>query len=367
MSWSYWIVDTRTGVKQLPLQPASGSWGRQLNGDKQGRHTFNLSTSKLTRAQWRALTVPLARTLVVSWAGVAWYAGMITARPFDMDSSTLTLEHADIRSIFADRYPFGAGSYAGGTLVCTNRSWRAIVARVVQRGLDGPGGIYSLPIVLPSTSEAENPHSKTYHNYNFTTVYDALADLQKTEGGPDTDFEPRWNANGDLEWLLRVGSPTAPALTGGVVEFNMTAAQKALTGVTVGENSAKQVTGVFGIGQGSEEDMIVGSVGNPEEAATIPARDITESHKTAETEAAAAQFAAASIAVLQHPTNQWDFTIVLGELNGTQVAALRLGATLRLYYKGHMWIEDGWHDLRLVGFTGDMTDRIKVEVQLVRG
>ena len=361
MSWTYEIVDTRSGVRQSRVFPASGSWKRVLNGSGSGQHTFQLGDRAMTRESWRALTNPWTRTLVVCRNGLPVYAGLITSRPYDYDTTTLTVHHSDIRFLLSSRFPFGVTSYHGGTLVCTSLSLRSIAGRVVQAGLLGPRDTYPLPIVLPTLTEVGSV-SRTYDAWNFQTVADALDDLQKTDGGPDIDFEPRWSTTGTLEYVMRTGTPATPLLGGNLFDFNMAGTEPPLTGVGVLEDGSAQVSGVFILGQGSEADMIVGGIpAGTELPGIIPARDVTQAFKTVTTEAAAGAMAVAASAALYGLTKQWDFKMVAND--AVPIESLRLGSTLRLNFLNDPWIADGWSSLRLIGLSGDMSETVTPIVQ----
>lgn len=372
-SWSYWICDTRTGVKQLQVFPSGGPFGRTLNAAGQGgSNTFQLGDRKLSREQWKDLTTPWRRELVRCWDDHPVYSGVITGRPYNRDTQTLTVNHADVRALLAKRYPFGVNSYYAdgvaappGKLVLTNLSLRAIAANVVQQGMVGPHPIYSLPIVLPSLTEA-GPYSRTYFNYNFTTVPSALQELQDVDGGPDIDFAPRWSSSDTLEWVMRTGTPTAPALTGGTFEFNLTSKNCPLTHVGVDEDGSKQVNGMFTIGKGSEEDMRVSGRGIGDYGETVfPALDGTQPLKDIDDLGVLLGHSIAAINVQQDPTKQWEMSLLASGYPGLN--ALTLGSTLRVYSKGDPWIDDGWTSLRLIGFSGDATETIALDVQPIGG
>jgi len=356
-AYEYWFCDTVTGVKQLRVVPSSGAWSRVLNGAGSGSHTFQLGDRKLPRSSWRSLTSPWARTLVVARGGKVVYAGLVKSLQWDAATKTLTVNHADVRTILGDRYPFGVTSYHGGTLVVTGKSFGAAAAMVVGAGLIGPRPIFALPIVLPSTATS-GTYSHTYNAYNFTTVADALTDIQKL--GPDIDFEPRWSSSDTLEWVMRVG---ANLLTGGAFDFPMNAGKPALTGVKNMLDASQQVTGVYAIGQGSGEDMIVGGIpAGTEQAAIIPARETTQPYKESKTEAEASGYAVAATNALHEATSQWSFSYIIND-DIAPVENLQLGSTLRLYYDDDEWIYDGWQTVRLTGLSGDMTETVTPTVQ----
>lgn len=365
MVWSYWFVNTITGEKQLQVEPAGGSFGRVLNAAGSGSHVFKLGDRRLPRQRWWELTEPWARTLVQCWDDVPVYAGLITGRPYSRDSQTLTVTHTDIRSLFLDRYPFGVASYwadelnrVPGKLTITNKSIVAALAKVLEQGMLGPVGAadYTLPVVLPSTGTAGS-FSRTFENFNFQNVADIMAELQEMDGGPDVEFAPRWSSSGRLEWVLRAG-----ALTGGTFEWHLEAEQSPVSSFTVAEDALKQVTGTFGVGQGSGADMIVG--GTPGVAtAAIPARDVIVKWQNVPTDAEASSLAKEHVAAHRDPTVQPALKVLASTVDPT---TLILGSTIRTYDLDDPWLPDGWTDQRLIGVSGGVGEEIVLTVQGVR-
>lgn len=368
--YSYHVYDTATGVPQFPMSPSAGSWAREIGVAAGAQsHTFQLADGDpgryLDRATWRALTVPWNRTLTVERGGAVIYAGLITGRPYDFDNKVLTLKHSDIWTILRDRFPFGTGSYAGGTFEASGLSWRAIAGRIVQRALTGPRPIYALPIVLPDLNEAGTKSLKI-ENFHFQTAYDALMDIQSTDGGPEIDFQPRKNAStGNLEYLMRVGSTAAPRLTGHMAEFHMSAAKRQLTGVSIDEDALKQLTGVFVVGEGSEVDMVVGGlpVGS-EPTPQIIARDSRIDRKHLKTAPEAASVAIAATAALIGTATQTAVEYVV-DPEIADVQDLVLGSTFRLHYRDDFFIPDGYTDLRMIGLSGGMSEIVKPTLRAV--
>jgi len=314
MSWSYWICDTETGTKRVPVEPAVlPSFGHRLSGGVSGQTTqFQLADGAVLNDV--TLTRPWANTLVICWMNVPRYAGLITMDSFDESTQTLTLTHMDIESFLRDvRYPYGTGSYWAdeanhipGSLTITSKSVRAAVGKLVEQSILGPSAIYSLPIVLPSLSEAGS-FSKTIDFYNFETLGDHLENFRAL--GYDIEFEPRWSSGGALEWLLRVGTDASPSLVGDVVEYNQTvAADRRLTNVTYTRDGTNQMTGQFGVGTGSEVLKRVGGDGI-DGAATIPARDFVEYYPNETDEDVLAAYGLAAVQANEAPTIQWEFSM----------------------------------------------------------
>jgi hypothetical protein len=367
--WSYDIVDTRTGALQSPVFPSSGSWNRVLNDVGSGSHTFPNAMPLASRASYRALLQPWARTLVVSLFmdsfGItkkAVYAGMIQSRSFDFNTGELTIEHADVRSLFSRRYTFGTNGYSGDTadnkLELTNKTLASIAPWIVTAGtVLGYASNYLLPMTLTEGGSA-GTDSRTYFDYNFTTVEAGLTEVQDL--GPDTDFPPVWVSSG-IQWQMRCGTPSVPRLSGPSFDWVMTSAAPGIFNLKVTEDATKQATASFAIGIGSEVDM---KVATSRVASSLPALERSTSYKGADQGQAVLQaHADADLAAYKNPTEQWSFSM----LASSRPESIVLGSTHRLYFRDHGWVDDGWHDLRVIGFSADMTDKISFSVQPIGG
>jgi hypothetical protein len=368
--WSFWFCDTVTGVRQLQVFPSEGSWSVLLNAGGDGSHKFKLGERRLPRETWRALTTPWARTLVQCWNGIPRYAGVVTGRPYDRATQTLDVQHADVRTMFLKRYPFGTAGYWAnealripGTLTITGKSLRAAVGLVLQAGLTGPAGgaPYGLPIVLPSLTEA-GTFSKVYENFNFKKVSEIIGELQDMDGGPDIDFTPRWSTTGALEWVARIGSPAVPALTGNTLEWHMETRKPVVSAGSMGEDALKQITGVYGVGRGTGPDIIVGGTVGAAVAA-IPARDDHVKWDNADTIAEATSFARERLAANKYPTTEPKLKVRASHVDPN---TLVLGSAIRLHDKNDPWLPDGWTDYRLLGASGGVDEDIALIVQGVR-
>ncbi|WP_120338136.1 hypothetical protein [Cryobacterium soli] len=366
---TYWICDTRSGAKLAQVMPSAGSFKRVLCGSGSGEHTFRLGFGKRTREQWRALTQPWARTLAIDEDGVVIYAGIIAKRPYKWKVWQIKVTHVDVREIFRRRFPFGVKSYwenlntLPGKLVLTNLSQRAVVARILQESLVGPFPTYSLPIVLPSATEAGSV-TVTYENYLLRTTFDLLEDIQNMDRGPDIDFVPRWSTSNTLEWVAEVGTPSVPHLTKGSIDFNLTVRDPKLFDVTYDEDATDQLTGIFSVGTGSEVDMAVGGDGMGY-SATTPALDVVQRNKAEANPDILASFSRAGLTTLAHPTVQ--IGVSMNSVAERNLATMPVGTMLRINFKDDPWIPDGWKETRAISYSGDMSKKVSFETQPLVG
>lgn len=358
------LVETRTGALVCPVFPTTASWSRLLNISGRGSSTFQLGIPALP-IDYYAYTRLWAYSIVYFWDGNPIYWGVITSRRYDKATQKLTVRHADIRKIFTRRYPFGVASYWAdepnhipGSLVLTDRSLRGIAQNVVKAGLEGPSDIYSLPIVQAFLTETGS-HSRTYWNYHFQTVADILEDLQNIDGGPDIDFEPELGGSG-VQLRMRTGTPSQPSISGSTFDFAMSAPLQRLEDLSLEEDGEMQLTGQFGIGQGSERDMRVGGAGIAG-AATIPALDFAEEYKTESSEPILALYGLAAVKTNEYPTRQYEMSFRASTDPG--LAALRLGSLLDLHWSTDPFVPDGKATVRVISMSGDESENVTLDVQ----
>lgn len=369
MTWSYVFCDTITGDKVFEstdlvlVEPSSGPWSKRLNVGGNGHNVFELGdfVSSARRNEWRNATIPWARTLVVCWDAVPRYAGVIAGRPYDPFTRKLTIRHVDLRTLFLARYPFGEDSYweneslgIPGKLVIENKSIAAAVATVLHAATTGPAGgaDYSLPITLPSMSTS-GTFDAVYENYNFRKVAHVLDELQSMDGGPDIEFRERWLA-GKLDWETRVGT-----LTGGSFTFDLDAEDGKVTAFNTGEDAMKQVTGVFGVGQGYGKTMVVG--GTPGvTVADIPARDDHVAWKMVKTNEHASKMAKERLRVFKSPTVQPRIKVLATEVSPT---SLVLGSSVTVQKVDDPFMLDAPKTYRLIGLSGDTGLEIELLIE----
>lgn len=365
----YWICDTRTGNKLARVIPSAGSFKRVLCGSGSGQHTFRLGFGKRSRDQWRDLTRPWARSLVIEEDGVVIYSGLIAKRTHKWKFWAFSISHIDMRELFRRRFPFGVRGYwlvdnvTPGKLVITGKSQRAVVGKLMEQSLLGPFGIWSLPILYPDPNEA-GPISVTFENYLLRSTFDLFEDIQNLDGGPDIDFVPRWSAANTVEYVLEVGTAAAPYLKKGTKTFNMTVANHGLSDVTYDEDATDQLTGIFSVGAGSEALTAVGGNGLGD-SATIPALDIVETHKAETSTDVLASLSTAGLRTLGHPTVQIGMSML--ETPRRNLATMPVGTMLRTYFKNEPWIPDGWIETQVLTYSGDMTKKVNFETQPLIG
>jgi hypothetical protein len=362
--WSYAIYDTITGVRQGPVTPSKFTFSRRINEGGSGSMSLVIPVEDLTREQLRALFTPWARTVVAMWNGSPIYAGLITSS--SRSGNTVTFDHKDIRALLAKRSTFGSNGYSGDqtvnhSLPLENYPLAVIVAFLVWSATEGPTSNFGVPIyiaqgritnALVHSLAHSGTNRREYFDYEFTFVGAAIQEIQ--DAGLEVDFQPRFSSAGALEYLMNA----ATTLPGPPFDFNMSAPEQVLFDVVGRVDGEKQSNVIYSVGKGSEMDMrVTTSRGTP----SVPAMERKETYKEIDDLAVLQSHSDANLAAYKNPTTQFDMSIHAHAFTGIQ--DMPLGSVLTLEYRNDPWESDGQKAMRLVGFTGDMSTRIKLETQ----
>jgi hypothetical protein len=360
--WTHWICATKTGDRLARVDPTRSSFSRKLNGIGSGSHDFVTAslgegdTAAEQRTSRLDLTRTWARMVVQCWDDKPMYAGLIVGKNWD-DDGTVTLNTVDVRELMKYRTTFGQNGYNGqtdGRFTLQNKTLSIIAAYLVadatQQGLTDNWG---LPFQIPDRSGSGN-QTRDYHEFNLPIIENELAALQDTEGGPDIDFNPVWYVN-NLQWQVRIG-----ALTGKTLDWNLTATKSEATDFSCTEDGNAQGNVFYAVGNGSDRDLKVATVvaGLADDE---PAIERIVQYSQERSMPVLQARANEDLRTYLRPTRQYSFAM---QADGDPGAAdLSLGQTLRTYAKNHDWIPDGWLSHRLIGFSGDLTNTIKLQLQ----
>jgi len=359
--WSHWMCDTQTGQRLAQLPATDSSFARKINGVGSGSHTFVTadlgygSTPATRRTSRLTLTRPWARTVVQCWDGVPVYAGLISGKEPSEEDGTVALKTVELRELFKYRTTFGQNGYNGATdgrFVLQNQSLASIAGYLLWDVLQGARPNWQLPLILPPRGMT-GTNSRTYHEFNLPIIETELTAIQNLDGGPDIDFEPSWDAQDNLQWTSRVGD-----LTGSTIDLNLSAPKSGVTGFGFIEDGNAQGNVFYAVGNGSDRDLKVASQFADNDD---PAMERIVQYSQETRLDVLQKHAVEDLRAFRHATRQYSFSIQADATPGLR--NLRNGQTIRTYTQGHDWLEDGWISHRLVGFSGDLTNTIKLQTQ----
>lgn len=351
--WSFTLHETITGERLNVVNVNSGSWGRSP-GAGSGSHVVQLRDAgfPVSRSVARQLAEPNKVSLAVAWNGVVLYAGVVIDGLYSRDDATVTVQHVDVRSLMKQRGTFGVTTYPDGDLMLRGKSLSGLVAGIVSRGVYWWGDTWRLPVDLPADTSGGN--QMLVNKWEWVTIEELLVRVEKL--GAVIDFDPYYDANGWLRWRVRVGTPRLPGTS---FEWVATAEETPVSKLTVRHDGAKQITGCFYMGKGTEADMRFGEagfIGGPR----IPVRDATRSAKDESNVAALNQMALTDLQANRSPTVEWAFDLVAD--GSWSPAGLKPGARITLWSSGDPFILDGSNSLVVTGVSGDMSYVLQPEV-----
>lgn len=360
MAWNVWACDTVTGEKQIRLPVSGFPWARVLNGSGTGSATVQLNDSLVKRLNVRALTEPVARTLVLDWDDIVVYAGVIWGRKYSRNSQTLSISHEDIWSIINRR--FAVNHYEGAVelwkATYSGMTLRQFIKYLMVLGLYGyDNSNMMLPITLPADEVGTVP-ARTIYGYHLENLGTAITNVMKEKNGPDVDFRPRW-LDGKLNYEMRIGSTASPRLTAGSYEWNASAPESGIFDFEENENAQKLVTNMVAVGEGSEKKMLIRSERNVNPV--YPHLERALAYKKESNPERLSALAGGGLEAYGKPTTQTSFSVMA---SGTpNVSALLPGGVARLWEDGADWVPRGWRTHRLIQYSGDLNEKVKLQFQ----
>lgn len=354
MAWRVWSCDTRTGQKLTMIPVTAFSWAVAMNTGSSGSTTVLLNEARTKGFDWWTLLDVVRRTLVIEWNGHPVYAGIIWSTDYDYDTKRLTVQHADLWSILSKRILFTSNlsSIETQKLTMASASLWDLARGIVEAGTSGA---YSLPIFKQGTTGGNR--KRTWYGYEMPLVSDELQAIMDTEGGPDVVFTPRWSDDGSsLEHLMWDGiEPT------GMIPVNLAANDKQLFNLRIRRDATKVATLMIGFGEGSEEDVQT-YVSNPGGSPYPHLVAEASFAKEKDPDVLFERVDAAHDAVMG-PTEQWSASMHAS--SAFTVTMLKAGRLVEVYSKGDPLIPDGLQRLRIIQYSGDLSETVKLELQTI--
>lgn len=338
-----WVHDTFTGERIQKLNPeGSSSWTSRVAGVDESSMTFlaeaqDLGTRAESRAKFNDLFDEDHRFIVVSWGDHIESATF--NRVVEYDLSSFTVKGLGIRSFMADRSTFGVNNYAGGDFTISNRTHSgaaaAVMARMTQWATE-----WSLPVDL--SANAPGSYSRVVLREDKVTGESLFQGIE--EQGYEIGFRPYFTSSYGVRWQMLVQPQIA---IGSAIDVPLSVEKPAATGVTVTDDSSRQLTGVFYVGGGHGEDTVTAWAGSPDGR---PVRDAFRYAKDIEDQAALQAMANAAFAAERYPVRQWSLSVDAGEDFSPQLAAP--GRLLDLSLADDWWLPDGVYRQRVVSVRG---------------
>lgn len=355
MTFRVTLVEGRSFVKIHDLPIDDISWKRLLNTGHQGSFSFKVSELATKPELARGNIWPLEFWIVVQWNDTPIYAALITDHRYIRSSRTVTVSFADIWFFWDRRHVLGnrTAEAAGYSFDWKNISYQTQAIRAVKMGLleetDSPL-LWDLPIVFPA--ETSGSVNREVWGYNFETVKEVIDEAIEA-GEFDVDFRPRWSTAGTLEWVMEING------AGTTLEYDLDAAISPVTDLEYNVVGSQLANHVFGIGEGSEEDMLV-RVSTKPTATSYPALEGTVEGKSVNTterlQALTTAHRTGRDAMIRQASMQ-----VLAD-GPPNVGQFRLGATVRWRSVSDPYVPTIWHEQKIVEFSGSLQPEVSISM-----
>lgn len=375
--WSYWIYETKPGTQRARLYPVSVTWSTSFTG--MGQSTFSLKLldrrHARSRDDWHELLVGNDRMFVIVWTDdtnlqvnpTVAYAGLLLDYDYEWRSGTLTWTTSEIRgALTAKRLTFGVNIYPQGDFTVTNLSYASAVRAVLER-MTGWSSDWVLPFDLSLLPVGQaGPYSKAAARYEVLSILDLLSDLEGR--GVSVFFRPMLDASWNLRFQVRV--LTASEVLGQIA-LSASHGHSSIPELREKGSAAKQVTGIFAIGNGTGANMLTAYAPRPEDPppAIAVIRDEKRAVKTITDpvqlqDYAIKEYVAARLPLIQRPfaINLDDRPGRIGVQLGLSRVQMGFGVALTLE-DGDPWMYPGPYSTRIMAMSGDMTNKVIPEVQ----
>jgi len=358
----FFIGDFLTGRRIQRVPALSGSWSEVLNGAGAVSCTVTLRDPEVA-----ALDLPNTATegkayLAAVEGDLVLQAGPIWAHEYDDDSMHLTLQAAGAWSYFDHRELLPVTDDPASVETNVVSSLQGIARAWVEQSMTWPNG--DVPIILPDEIPGTNERNEP--GANLAWIGTRLAQLTEVEGGPDIQFQPRFQSDRlGIEWVMRIGTPDDPFLhSEQEVSFDVSAPQSSVSGLKVKTSGLGIASRAYAAGGRSADTVLIAHSDNAgllEQG--FPALTVVDASFSTVTEQATMQAHADGLAQLaarrlvgmsfDHDLTQRPF-----------IEAFNVGDFARVKFRNHPYMGSQVVRMRVTGRSGDAVGkRVRVDLQ----
>ena len=378
MTRSILVGELRTGRRITRVPVTGAGWSVGLNGKGSVDATLKLSDPKVASRVGLIAALDPARCYMAALEGDhVIEAGPIWAHAYDDATKSLTIKAGGLASIFDHRLVMkvlaAAENPATGSLAWSELSLGTQAKRLISTAISHVGG--SLPIALPA--DEAGTHTRTYPGFELARLSDRLGQLRGVIGGPDIAFTPRLTEDRlSVEWEMRTGTSADPLLhqvgsdsTNGAADhvWDARAPKSGVMGFDVARDGGGLAFRAFATGAGAAEGMLIRTV----EDMTLttvgyPLLESVSDHNTVSIPATLDAHAADDLGASVRPWMTWTLDVLADK--APILGAFRCGDWAKVYvppehpYLRH-FLPAGFYRARIIGISGGLDNRIKVDLQ----
>lgn len=354
------VGEVLTGRITATIPVLSASWSATLNDS--GSVSATVAESVARDYDLRNRTQGNRCFLAFERDGRIKQAGPIRGRAWDWEKGQATFTAAGIWGWLDKRIITPATLFAPlqkNTFVVSGKSLGGIGRALVERATSAP--YTTVPIVLPP--DEAGAHTESFPLWALLKHGDQLRQLtQRASDAPDIAFVPRRTAADPrfIEWVMRVGTETAPALQqiGPDWVFDTSVPKSTTFGISTDEDSTGMAQQVWVTGNGQEESILLSVLSD----ATLldlgwPATESDASFPTVEEQGTLDGQAGNLLNQSARPIESYKATVAVEAVHEVQP-----GDFCRLITRGDVWLGDIDREMRVKTISGDLTDKVSLEM-----
>lgn len=370
------LCDTVTGKFKRTIPVSDSGWGLKINDAGTVTASLPVEARELARLDVRAATTPVRQSLGVAYDGQILECGPIWGRKYNPAKEQLELTAAGLWSLFDRRKALLQSALANGqtpakTVWTIQKNDLGSIARELVRASinDNPWG-GGLNIVLPD----DNPgtlRKRTYNGYDLAWIGNRLRELSAVTNGPDIRFRPRFNATDPtiVEWVMEYGTEAAPLLqqAGPDYSFDATREKGGIVDIGVDEDATGIAARAWQPGSGQERNMKLAYATTTDLLSKgWPWTEVDEAKKDVEDSDILQDGADQLLFESKAPWQQWSIAVRADQ--SPRLGTYQPGDWARLAIpEGHPILDPGDVRIRIMGISGDDSEKVKLTVAPIQG
>lgn len=362
------VGELRTGRITGTVEATGHEWAEVLN-QPGSIDSVAVPESVVRRRDLRQTAAAARCFLAVEQDGRIREAGPIWVHRWNDERGVLTLGAAGLWSLFDHRYvlplleneqALSLTSVSRATSTHGPLALGGIARALVQQAMIHLGG--DLPVVFDPAVTAGS-HVETFPGYKLLRVGQQLRELtQRETGAPDIRFSPRRNPDDPrfLQWVMSTGTEAQPQLAqaGADWYFDRSAPRSPVLGIDVDHDATVMGMRGYGVGNGSEEGTMITRVFDTTLVdAGYPLLEVEESRPSVEVPETLIGHTLALVARSARPVEVWRMKV-----HARATREIRAGDYARVVVRGHAYLPDGDHRVRVRRISGNASDVVTLEV-----
>lgn len=367
--WEAYLFQTITGRIGPKVDLASATWSVDLNDTE----TLSVQVKKQSLPdklpmEWLD---PWWGGIVLFWGDTPIVAGISISNPTETFES-LEFSCSGIRALLDRRVVTDEnklGTLNSSFIQYKGVSLGTVAQRVLKVAMEKEGG--NLPIRFPQPEQTvrdDADHQRTYRGYNVANlrVDDVLDKLSNSINGPDVMFRPRSTDKSILWYDMIHGTENNPRIAQtNTPVWDITATKGSVADFSTTRTGTYQTDRVYSIGTGEDEGTLIQIAQNLSRVQKqYPLLETVIKQGDSENPATVMGWAKGSLEANRDPIHEINITVRADGLY--PLGSFWPGDEIEIIVEGWLTIKNGRRKARLIGMSGDLTNNVKLVVQIER-